>query len=113
MSQVLRGICKYFPQISPFAGFEKDSYDSNRETETLEWLISLLEDEKHANTARLLLTRYTNESFQRAEQWQSWFESNKDRIYFTDVGGYKFLVVPPGYLDKKKPAAVRKVSPEN
>ncbi len=32
---------------------------------------------------------------------RNWFEQNKDRVYFTDVGGYKFLVVPQGYLDKK------------
>jgi len=75
--------------------------NSNRHIDTLERLITLLRDDSHADTARLLLSRYTNESFQTAEQWQSWFESNKDRIFFTDVGGYKFLVVPEGYLDEK------------
>lgn len=54
-----------------------------------------------AETARRLLARYTNESFRQPEQLRSWFEENKDRIYFTDVGGYKFLVVPQGYLTKK------------
>ena len=74
---------------------------SNRKVDTLERLISLLKDETQAETARSLLARYTNQSFQTPEQWRSWFEQNKDRIYFTDVGGYKFLVVPEGYLDKK------------
>jgi len=82
--------------------------NSNRETETLERLISLLEDEQHADTARLLLTRYTNESFQSTEQWQSWFENNKDRIFFSDVGGYKFFVVPEEYIENKTPTAVQK-----
>jgi hypothetical protein len=72
--------------------------NSNRQTETLERLISLLEDEKHADTARLLLARYTNESFQSTEQWKSWFENNKDRIFFSDVGGFKFFVIPKGYI---------------
>ena len=75
---------------------------SNRKVDTLERLISLLKDEAHAETARSLLARYTNQSFQTPEQWWSWFERNKDRIYFTDVGGYKFLVVPEGYLDKNR-----------
>jgi hypothetical protein len=75
---------------------------SNRKIETLEELISLLEDEKKADTARLLLARYTTESFQNAEQWRSWFESNKDRIFFSDVGGYKFFVIPKGYLSEKE-----------
>jgi hypothetical protein len=75
---------------------------SNRKIETLEKLISLLEDEKKADTARLLLARYTTEPFQNAEQWRSWFESNKDRIFFSDVGGYKFFVIPKGYLSEKE-----------
>lgn len=76
-------------------------FNSNRELKTLERLLSLLKDESHAETARRLLARYTSESFSEPEQWQSWFEQNKDRIYFSDVGGYKFLVVPEGYLDTK------------
>lgn len=75
--------------------------ESNRKIETLEKLIALLKDDSKANTPRLLLNRYTNQSFQNPDQWQSWFDNNKDRIYFTDVGGYKFLVIPEGYLDTK------------
>jgi hypothetical protein len=81
--------------------------DSNRSLETLERLIGLLKDETHADTARNFLSRYTNQSFGSAEEWQSWFDSNRDRIYFSDVGGYKFLVIPKGYLNKKRPAAIR------
>jgi hypothetical protein len=76
-------------------------FESNRKIETLEKLIALLKDDSKANTARLLLNRYTNQSFQNPDQWQSWCDNNKERIYFTDVGGYKFLVVPEGYLDTK------------
>jgi len=74
---------------------------SNRDLSTLERLITLLRDNTHADTARLLLSRYTSESFQAANQWQQWLHNNRDRIFFSDVGGYKFLVVPKGYLDKK------------
>jgi hypothetical protein len=75
-------------------------FNSNREIATLERLISLLKDKNRAETARKLLTRYTDQSFEEPEKWQSWFKNNKERIYFTDVGGYKFLVVPEGYLDE-------------
>ncbi len=72
---------------------------SNRKMETLEKLIALLNDRDKADVARKLLGRYTLESFETPEEWQEWFEKNRDRIYFSDVGGYKFRVVPEGYLD--------------
>ncbi len=75
--------------------------DSNRSLDTLERLIGLLQDDTHADTARRLLRRYTNQSFQSADDWKRWFENNRDRFFFSDVGGYKFLVIPEGYLDKK------------
>ena len=75
--------------------------NSNRNINTLERLIDLLKNDTHADTAWLLLTRYTNQSFQSADDWKRWFEDNRDRIYFSDVGGYKFLVIPKGYLDEK------------
>jgi hypothetical protein len=75
--------------------------DSNRSLDSLERLIDLLQDETKADTARLLLARYTNQSFRDSEDWKQWFENNRDRIYFSDVGGYKYLVVPEGYLEKQ------------
>jgi len=71
--------------------------ESNRKVETLERLIALLGDESRAPTARTLLYRYTRVSFDTPTKWRQWFEANRDRIFFTDVGGYKFLVVPEGY----------------
>ena len=69
--------------------------ESNRKVETLERLFELLKDETHAQTARRLLDRYTDghTTFD--------FKNGRDRIYFTDVGGYKFKVVPQGYLAAK------------
>jgi len=68
--------------------------ESNRKVETLERLFILLKDETHHETARRLLDRYTDghTSFD--------FGSGRDRIYFTDVGGYKFQVVPEGYMTR-------------
>jgi len=105
------GLVKYYRDDFEFI-YRDESYlvdnelkslglSSNRTLETLEGLISLLEDEKHADTAGNLLARYTNESFQSAEQWRTWFDDNKERIFFSDVGGFKFFVIPKGYLVKK------------
>jgi hypothetical protein len=72
--------------------------DSNRKIAGLQRLIELLDDAQHAATARKLLSRYTECSFETPPQWQQWFDKNKNRLYFTDTGGYKFKVVPEGYL---------------
>ena len=103
------GLVRYYQENTEFvyldgqfridSDLESLGFTSNREMATLEGLISLLADEAKGQTARRLLARYTNQSFRELEEWQSWFERNKERIYFTDVGGYKFLVVPEGYLD--------------
>lgn len=71
---------------------------SNRQLATLERLVGLLRDPQKAELARRLLHRYTIQSFAGPEEWERWFARNRDRIYFTDSGGYKFLVVPEGYL---------------
>jgi len=65
--------------------------DSNRKIETLERLMALSNDPTHAETAQRLIHRYTDghTTFD--------FKNARDRIYFTDVGGYKFKVAPPGY----------------
>jgi len=65
---------------------------SNRKVETLERLFKLLEDPNHRETARKLIARYS------AEHTSYDFGAGRNRIYFTDVGGYKFMVAPEGYL---------------
>jgi hypothetical protein len=73
---------------------------SNRKVDSLGRMIALLKDKNSSLTARLLLGRYTEESFKTPDEWQAWFKKNHDRIYFSDVGGYKFRVVPEGYLKR-------------
>jgi hypothetical protein len=72
--------------------------DSNRTIDSLERLIELLDDgQQDTQTVQRLLARYTAMSFETPQQWQQWFGDNKDRLFFTDVGGYKFQVAPQGY----------------
>ncbi len=74
--------------------------DSNRKIESLQKLINLLGDKEKASTAQNLLTRYTEQSFLRQDEWQQWLDKYKDRIFFSDTGGYKFFVIPEGYLSQ-------------
>ena len=71
---------------------------SNREIKTLDRLIELLDDRKHADTARTLLHRYTDQTFSSSPPWRHWLDTNRGRIFFSDFGGYKFFVIPKGYL---------------
>jgi hypothetical protein len=68
---------------------------SNHKVETLERLFELQKDPGHREVAQRLLDRYTDghTTFD--------FQNGRDRIYFTDVGGYKFQVVPQGYLARE------------
>jgi hypothetical protein len=70
---------------------------SNRKVETLQRVIELLGDPAQAPAARKVLGRYTRESFETPDQWQAWFKENRDRLFFSDVGGYKFFVKPMNY----------------
>ena len=76
---------------------------SNRKLETLQRLIELLADPPPAPAAGKALRRYTRESLETPQAWRAWFEKNRGRIYFTDVGGYKFLVTPEGYPTRAQP----------
>lgn len=74
---------------------------SNREMSTLEQLVALLNDGQSEEMAKKLLARYTKRSFATTKAWQAWLEKHRDRIYFSDVGGYKFLTVPEGYITSR------------
>jgi hypothetical protein len=83
---------------------------SNRKIETLEKLIGMLADAQKAPAAEALLKRYTDQKFETSQQWRDWLEKSRGRIYFTDVGGYKFLVVPEGYLSAATTAPAAKAT---
>ena len=51
--------------------------------------------------AARILARYTNESFDSAGAWREWVDANRDRLYFTETGGYKFLIEPSNSGEKQ------------
>lgn len=69
-------------------------FRSNRSMSTLEKLIAMRSEAEHADLAQKLLIRYTEQEFATPAEWKRWYDANEGRIYFSDIGGYKFLVVP-------------------
>ncbi len=67
---------------------------SNRKAELLDRCIAMLEKGEQADLALGILHRYTNETYKDAKDWRNWLERNRSRLFFTDVGGFKFLVAP-------------------
>jgi hypothetical protein len=67
---------------------------SNRKVELLERCVALLEAGKQTDLARRVLERYTTEKFAEAGQWRAWLDANRGRLFFSDVGGYKFQINP-------------------
>jgi hypothetical protein len=65
---------------------------SNRQVELLDRCVTLLEKGEQRDLALRILKRYTREGFADAKQWRLWLEKNRNHLFFTDVGGYKFLV---------------------
>ncbi len=74
---------------------------SNRTLATLQRLVKLLDDPARKGPARKELQRYTERSFATPGEWRAWFDKNRHRFYFTDVGGYKFMIAPGNYPVRK------------
>jgi hypothetical protein len=67
---------------------------SNRKVELLDRCVALLEKGEQRDLALRVLKRYTTETYTEAKKWRSWLDKNRDRLFFTDFGGYKFMVGP-------------------
>ncbi|WIO74011.1 hypothetical protein QP938_12005 [Porticoccaceae bacterium LTM1] len=67
---------------------------SNRSPELLDRCIALLEKGEDMERAKRLLSRYTDEKFISAKEWRNWYNQNKYLFFFSDVGGFKFSIMP-------------------
>lgn len=65
---------------------------SNRDVRLLDRCVELLQKEGEAERARRLLKRYTGLAFEEPAKWKEWLEANRPRLFFTDLGGYRFVV---------------------
>jgi len=69
-------------------------FESNGEITNLPKFIGLLSDKDKAEAADRLLNRYTGKSFKAAQEWRTWFDAGRDRMIFSETGGYRFYVIP-------------------
>lgn len=58
----------------------------------LEKSVALLEADKDSDKALRILTRYTEYDFDSAAKWRTWLTTFKDYLFFTELGGYKFMI---------------------
>ena len=65
---------------------------SNRKIELLEKCINMLEKGEEPALAQRVLERYTTEKFTSAQEWRTWLTKNKPNLYYTEAGGFKFMV---------------------
>jgi hypothetical protein len=64
----------------------------NNDKRLLEKCIAMLEKGQEADKAKRILARYTLLDYKTPGEWRSWYEKNKSRIFFTETGGYYFMV---------------------
>ena len=64
----------------------------NNDHRILDEAIKLLETGKDTDKAKRILTRYTLVDFNTSAEWRRWYNTNKDKLFFTEAGGYYFLI---------------------
>jgi hypothetical protein len=84
----------------------------NNDLRLLDVAINLWETGKDAEKARRILTRYTLVDFATPDEWRAWYEANKARLFFTESGGWLFLVNSrePGVNDYHAKEARQKIA---
>lgn len=71
----------------------------NADPRMLSQAIALLSTDDEA-VGRRVLERYTGLEFDKAAEWGSWLDSNQSRLFFTEAGGFKWLVNTIGEASK-------------
>ena len=64
----------------------------NNDIRLLDKAISEWEKGGEVDKAKRVLERYTLCRFSTPQEWREWYEANKERMFFTEAGGWLFLV---------------------
>lgn len=65
---------------------------ANNDVRLLERCISMLEKGEETALATRVLHRYTLCRFATLAEWRNWFDTYKDKMFFTESGGWLFLI---------------------
>ncbi len=68
----------------------------NNDIRLIEKAIDCLEQGMEIDRAKRILERYTLCEFTQPSEWRAWFNKYKDKIFFTESGGWLFMVNEPG-----------------
>ena len=71
---------------------------ANDDIRLLERCIDMLEKDSMDDAAWRMLYRYTNKRFTSVEDWSSWLRAKRDTMFFTEMGGFKFMAGPDDAL---------------
>lgn len=64
----------------------------NYKHQLLDKAITSLENGTDVDRANRILARYTMADFSTPAEWRKWYDTYKDKMYFTESGGWKFLI---------------------
>ena len=75
----------------------------NHDKRILDEAIKMLESGSDIDKGRRILTRYTLVDFATPAEWRAWYKAYQERLFFTESGGWFFLVNSrePGVNDYK------------
>ena len=62
----------------------------------LDKAITCLEEGMEVERAQRILTRYTLCEFTQPSEWRAWFDKYRDKLFFTESGGWFFMPDEPG-----------------
>ncbi len=65
---------------------------ANNDLALLDKCVAMLESNDQPDLAQNILTRYTTEEFSTAKEWNRWLKKNRDKLFFTERGGYKWMI---------------------
>lgn len=65
---------------------------SNHNIQLLDTCIKMLSSNNQPNLALTVLKRYTWENFTTAQEWDKWLSKNRNKLFFSETNGYKFMI---------------------
>ncbi|CAN5790687.1 hypothetical protein BH11BAC3_BH11BAC3_30110 [soil metagenome] len=103
---------EYFYPVDGYSlQLDKDAQQlgiSNRSIKLIEKCISMLERNDSPEMAKRLLERYTTGKFANAREWRNWYTKNREKLFYTEAGGFKFMVNTYDAPAKDVPVAIAK-----
>lgn len=58
----------------------------------LEKCVEMLKQNDRPDLALRILKKYTTEGFETAKEWSDWLSKNKNKLFFTETDGYRFMI---------------------